>query len=133
MDNNRQNSSQSLRDFRTRIGHYNTLTEALAAAMLKGNLVWRIYDDTREPYDLIEISDFAKKYDQEHPITGTQFYWVAREGGIGMSMGLEFRVNWLFNPMEPGLELDDRVAKMGERMVLEDNVQEALGQQPEQQ
>ena len=33
MDNNRQNSSQSLRDFRTRIGHYNTLTEWLFVPM----------------------------------------------------------------------------------------------------
>ena len=76
MDTNQQNSSQSFKDYKTRIGHYSTLTEALAAAMLKGNLVWRIYDETREPYDLEEISNFAKKYDQEHPITGTQFYWV---------------------------------------------------------
>ena len=56
MDNNQQNASQSLKDYRTRIGHYNTLAEALAAAMLKGNLVWRIYDETREPFDLAPAS-----------------------------------------------------------------------------
>ena len=54
--NNQQNASQSFKDYRTRIGHYNTLAEALAAAMLKGNLVWRIYDETREPFDLAPAS-----------------------------------------------------------------------------
>lgn len=126
MDNKTQNSSQSLQDYKTRIGHYSTLTEALAAAMLKGNLVWRIYDETREPYDLVEIYNFAKKYDHEHPITGTQFYWVSREGAIGISMGLEYRVKWLFIPMEPGLEYDDVVVKMGERMVEVEDVKAAL-------
>ena len=133
MDNNQQNASQSLKDYRTRIGHYNTLAEALAAAMLKGNLVWRIYDETREPFDLVEIYRFAKKYDQEHPITGTQFYWVSREGAIGISMGLEYRVKWLFIPMEEGLERDDLVVKMGERMAEVEEVKGALNPQPVQQ
>ena len=131
MNTNQQNSSQSFQDFKTRIGHYSTLTEALAAAMLKGNLVWRIYDETREPYDLVEIYDFAKKYDQEHPITGTQFYWVSREGAIGISMGLEYRVKWMFIPMEPGLERDDLIEKMGERLVDVEGVKEALGTETE--
>ncbi|MBR1727169.1 MAG: hypothetical protein IJ724_11095, partial [Muribaculaceae bacterium] len=131
MDTNQQNSSQSFKDYKTRIGHYSTLTEALAAAMLKGNLVWRIYDETREPYDLEEISNFAKKYDQEHPITGTQFYWVSREGAIGISMGLEYRVKWLFIPMEPGMELDERVVKMGERMAEVEEVKAALNSEAE--
>ena len=131
MDNKTQNSSQSFQDYKTHIGHYSTLTEALAAAMLKGNLVWRIYDETREPYDLVEIYDFAKKYDQEHPITGTQFYWVSREGAIGISMGLEYRVKWMFIPMEPGLERDDLIEKMGERLVDVEGVKEALGTETE--
>ena len=131
MNTNQQNESQSFQDFKTRIGHYSTLTEALAAAMLKGNLVWRIYDETREPYDLVEIYDFAKKYDQEHPITGTQFYWVSREGAIGISMGLEYRVKWMFIPMEPGLERDDLIEKMGERLVDVEGVKEALGTETE--
>ena len=130
MDNNQQNASQSFQDYRTRIGHYNTLAEALAAAMLKGNLVWRIYDETREPFDLVEIYRFAKKYDQEHPITGTQFYWVSREGAIGISMGLEYRVKWLFIPMEEGLERDDLVVKMGEKMAEVEEVKGALNPQP---
>ena len=131
MDTNQQNVSQSFQDYKTRIGHYNTLKEALAVAMLKGNFVWRIYDETREPYDLVEIYQFAQKYDKEYPITGTQFYWVSREGAIGISMGLEYRVKWLFIPMEEGLERDDLVVKMGEKMVEVEEVKEALSQQTE--
>ena len=126
MNATQQNQTQSFRDFKTRIGHYSTLQEALAAAMLKGNLVWRIYDETREPYDLVEIYNFAKKYDWEHPITGTQFYWVSRDSAIGISMGLEYRVKWLFVPMEPGIEYDELVEKMGERLVEMEEVKDAL-------
>ena len=131
MDTNQQNVSQSFQDYKTRIGHYNTLKEALAAAMLKGNFVWRIYDETREPYDLVEIYQFAQKYDKEYPITGTQFYWVSREGAIGISMGLEYRVKWLFVPMEEGLERDDLVIKMGEKMAEVEEVKGALSSQTE--
>ena len=126
MNTNQQNESQSFQDYKTRIGHYSTLQEALAAAMLKGNFVWRIYDETREPYDLVEIYRFAQKYDQANPITGNQFYWTSREGAIGISMGLEYRVKWLFIPMEPGLERDELVVKMGERMAEVDKVKDAL-------
>ena len=120
MDINQQNESQTFQDYRTRIGHYNSLTDALADAVLRGNLVWRICDETDAPFNLAEIYRFAEKYDKENPITGTEFYRVSREGAIGISMGLEYRVKWLFVPMEPGLERDSIIRDM-EDSLLEDS------------
>ena len=44
MDTNQQNSSQSFKDYKTRIGHYSTLTEELMTAMHERGIgvnVWR--------------------------------------------------------------------------------------------
>ena len=120
MDINQQNDLKTFQDYRTRIGHYNSLTDALADAVLRGNLVWRICDETDAPFNLAEIYRFAEKYDKENPITGTEFYRVSREGAIGISMGLEYRVKWLFVPMEPGLERDSIIRDM-EDSLLEDS------------
>ena len=125
MDTNQQNDSQTFQDYRTRIGHYNSLTDALADAVLRGNLVWRICDGTDTPFNLAEIYRFAEKYDKENPITGTEFYRVTREGAIGISMGLEYRVKWLFVPMEPGLERDAIIHDMGDGLLDDSDFAEA--------
>ena len=80
-------------------GHYRTLTQALAVAMPKC-IIWR---ETGEgtPISVKELYDFARKQDEESPLSPEQFYMVSREGAIGLSPGLEYLTQWIFVPMEP--------------------------------
>lgn len=85
-------------------GHCHYLLQALALAMQRCQ-VWRLAD-TGEAFTLIDIFDFAKAYDEEHPLPEGQFYRTTVEGAIGICLGAEYLTHWLFTPMEPGEERD---------------------------
>ncbi|MBQ9569149.1 MAG: hypothetical protein IJR24_03590 [Alloprevotella sp.] len=106
------------------LGHYETLTEALAIAMAKC-LVWRETDEGT-PYSIKELFAFAQKHDRENPLRPEQFYMVSREGAIGISPGLEWMTVWIFIPMEPCRERDFALRNMLEEYHTETEVEEAL-------
>ena len=77
-------------------GHYLSLLHAFAAAMTRC-VVWR-YADTEDKYNLLQLFNFAKDFDQEHPIKDRSFYMVSAEGAIGVSPGMEYLTKWMFIP-----------------------------------
>ncbi|MBQ8657028.1 MAG: hypothetical protein IJ527_08275 [Prevotella sp.] len=85
-------------------GHFHYLLQALAIAINRCQ-VWRLAE-TRDPFTVTELLEFAKSYDAEHPLPAGHFYMVTREGAIGVSPGVEYLTKWLFTPMEPGRERD---------------------------
>ncbi len=105
-------------------GHYRTLTQALAVAMPKC-IIWR---ETGEgtPISVKELYDFARKQDEESPLSPEQFYMVSREGAIGISPGLEWLTRWMFIPMEPGQEWDFVFRNMQEELQTEAAVEKAI-------
>ena len=105
-------------------GHYHYLMQALAVAM-SHTLVWRLVG-SGTPFTLKELFDFAKQQDEEKELTGTQFYYVSREGAIGLSPGLEYLTQWLFIPMEPGKERDFFLRDMREKLQDEEAVERAI-------
>ncbi|MBR1652391.1 MAG: hypothetical protein IJ692_03255 [Alloprevotella sp.] len=108
------------------LGHYETLTEALAIAMTKC-LVWR---ETEEgtPYSIKELFAYAQKHDRENPLRPEQFYMVSREGAIGISPGLEWLTAWMFIPMEECRERDFALRNMMEELHTESEVEKAIEQ-----
>lgn len=94
------------------LGHFRTLTHALAVAMPKC-IIWR-ETDNGTPVSAKELFDFCQKYDVEHPLREEEFYMVSREGAIGISPGLEWLTQWMFIPMEPCKERDFAFRKMQE-------------------
>ncbi|MBR1594607.1 MAG: hypothetical protein IJ692_03270 [Alloprevotella sp.] len=95
-------------------GHCHYLLQALAIAIARCR-VWRLAA-TGDVFTLIEILDFAKAYDAEHPLPEGQFYRVTREGAIGLCLGVEYVTQWLFTPMEPGAERDALLKELDEKM-----------------
>ena len=95
-------------------GHCHYLLQALALAMQRCQ-VWRLAD-TGDIFTTIEILDFAKVYDAEHPLQGNQFYRVTREGAIGLCMGVEYLTHWVFTPMEPGPMRDALLQDLKEKL-----------------
>lgn len=100
-------------------GHYPYLMQALAVAVSRCQ-VWRLVE-TNDIFTLIEIFNFAKDWDEQHPPKEGQFYIVSIEGAIGLCYQVEWLANWLFTPMEPCAEryalqkeMQDRLAKMAE-------------------
>lgn len=103
-------------EFKFRRGHYDTLMKALLVSLDMGNLIWVSNDSEEKTYDLLDLYQFALSQDSERPLTGTQFYMVSREGAIGLSDGLEFRVRWILIPMEPSKERAYRILQMQEKI-----------------
>ena len=85
-------------------GHCHYLLQALALAMQRCQ-VWRLAA-TGDVFSLMELFDFAKAYDAEHPLPEGQFYRTTVEGAIGLCLEVEYQTKWLFTPMEPGEERD---------------------------
>lgn len=106
------------------LGHYRSLTEALAMAMMQC-VVWRDTDDGTG-YTVKELYEFAKQRDVEHPLEGHQYYMVTREGAIGLSPGLEWLTRWWFIPMENCKERVFMLRNMSEELQDEAAVQEAV-------
>ena len=69
-------------------GHCHYLLQALALAMQRCQ-VWRL-TDTGDVFTLIELFNFAKAYDESHPLDDNQFYRTTVEGAIGLCMGVEY-------------------------------------------
>lgn len=105
-------------------GHYHYLMQALAVAM-SHTMVWRLVG-SGTPFTLKELFDFARQQDEEKELTGTQFYYVSREGAIGLSPGLEYLTQWLFIPMEPCQERDFLIRDMREQLQDEEAVELAV-------
>lgn len=117
MENNSDNNNKmTFEEFKFRRGHYDTLMKALLVSLDMGNLVWVSNDDEKKAYDVLDIYQFALAQDKERPLSGTQFYMVSREGAIGLSDGLEFRVKWILIPMEPSKERAYRILRLQEKI-----------------
>ena len=85
-----------LEAFELQTGPYFSLLHALAAAMTRC-VIWR-YSDTNDKYNVLQLFNFAKDFDQEHPIKDRSFYMVSAEGAIGVSPGVEYLTKWMFLP-----------------------------------
>ncbi len=100
-------------------GHYPYLMQALAVAVSRCQ-VWRM-PETDNIFTVIEIFNFAKEWDEQHPPKEGQFYIVSIEGAIGRCYQAEWLATWLFIPMEPCAErsvllkdMQEQLAKMAE-------------------
>ena len=91
-----ENQQLTLEAFELQTGHYFSLMHALATAMTRC-VVWR-YADTQDKYNVLQLFNFAKDFDAEHPIKDRSFYMVSSEGAIGVSPGLEYLTKWMFIP-----------------------------------
>ena len=120
----KRNREYSERAFWT--GHYHFLMQALAVAMSRC-LVWRLVG-VGTPYTLKDLFDFAKIQDEEHELNDPHFYFVSREGAIGLSPGLEYLTQWLFIPMEPGRERDFFLRDLREKLQEEEAAEMAVNQ-----
>lgn len=96
------------------VRHRSTLADALTLAM-EQCLVWREVG-SRKPFSAKELYLFALWHDEEHPLTGHQYYMVTREGAIGISPGLEWLTTWMFVPMEDCRERDFIMLKMRDEL-----------------
>ena len=85
-----------LETFELQTGHYLSLQHALSAAMTRC-VIW-CYAGTEDKYDVLQLFNFAKDFDQEHPIKDRSFYMVSAEGAIGVSPGMEYLTKWMFIP-----------------------------------
>ena len=65
---------------------------------------------------MVEIFNFAKDWDEQHPPKESEFYLVSVEGAIGLCCHVEYMVKWLFIPMEPGTERDALVQEMEQQL-----------------
>ncbi len=91
-------------------GHYPYMTQAFVIA---ANRVpaWRLASDGT-PCSSLEVLGFAQHYDETHPRKedDRSFFYVTLEGAIGYSAsGVEYQIEWIFLPMEPGAERDTLV------------------------
>lgn len=92
-------------------GQYTYMMQAVLVAV---NLckVWRTDDDTREPYSIQQLAEYARQCDTYAPLVEGQYYVVTREGAIGLCPGLEYETEWLFVPMEPCPLLDEMLREL---------------------
>lgn len=95
-------------------GHYPYLLQALIVAQEQCQ-VWRL-THSDDVFTLLELLNFAKDWDEQHPLKEGDFYLVSVEGAIGQCHYVEYSVNWLFTPMEPCPERDALMEKMQQRM-----------------
>ena len=104
--------------------HTLSLTHALAIAMTRC-IVWREAEEGT-PYSAKELTEFAKRLDEEHLLEEPKFYMVSRDGAIGISSGTEWQTRWMFVPMEDCKERDFMVLKMREDLKVESAVRAAV-------
>ncbi|MBR0045669.1 MAG: hypothetical protein IJP75_02125 [Bacteroidaceae bacterium] len=95
-------------------GHYPYLMQALTVAMSRCQ-VWRLVNSD-EVFTLVEVFNFAKDWDEQHPPKEGEFYLVSVEGAIGLCCHVEYTVKWLFTPMEPGAERDALLQDMQQQL-----------------
>ena len=104
-------------------GHCHYLLQALALAMQRCQ-VWRL-TETGDVFTILEMFDFAKSYDQEHPLKEGEFYRTTLEGAIGLCLHVEYQTHWLFTPMEPGPLRDALLKELQARMDAAELMQKA--------
>lgn len=117
MDTQTQSQSDQNREWAEEAfwtGHCHYLMQALALAMQRCQ-VWRLAK-TGDVFTLIELFEFAKAYDTEHPLSEGQFYRTTVEGAIGLCLEVEYLTKWLFIPMEPGEERDALLQELKGKM-----------------
>lgn len=117
MENNGQEIQDQNREWAEEAfwtGHCHYLMQALALAMQRCQ-VWRLVD-TGDVFTLMELFEFAKAYDAEHPLSEGQFYRTTVEGAIGLCLKVEYLTKWLFTPMEPGKERDALLLELKGKM-----------------
>ena len=127
MDENKVTPAEAKKAYFT--GHYPYMTQAFVIA---ANRVpaWRLASDGT-PCSSWDVLGFAKNYDEEHlrKEGDRSFFFVTLEGAIGFCpTGVEYQVNWIFFPMEPGAERDALVQKSldtFEKAVAEEEKKEA--------
>lgn len=124
MDNEREKRNREYAEEAIWTGHFHYMMQALAVAMSR-TFVWRLVEEGT-PFTLKDLFEFAKVQDEEHELTGMQYYMVSREGAIGLSPGLEYLTQWLFIPMEPCKERDFYIRDMQEQLQDEAAVEEAV-------
>ncbi len=95
-------------------GHYPYLMQALTVAVSRCQ-VWRLANSD-EVFTLVEVFNFAKDWDEQHPPKESEFYLVSVEGAIGLCCYVEYTVKWLFIPMEPGAERDALMQDMQQQL-----------------
>ena len=95
-------------------GHYPYLMQALVMAV-SSCVVWRLVDSD-DIFTMIDVFNFAKQWDEEHPLKNGEFYLVSAEGAIGISPGAEWLTKWLFIPMEAGAERDEFLQKLQKQL-----------------
>ena len=110
MDQNKVTPEEAKKAYLT--GHFPYMTQAFVMA---ANRVpaWRLASDGT-PCSSWEVLAFAQRYDEEHPRAedDRSFFYVTLEGAIGYSAsGVEYQIDWVFLPMEPGAERDALVQK----------------------
>ena len=124
MDPEKVKKNQEYAELAFWTGHYHYMMQALAVAMCH-TMVWRLVGDGT-PFTLKELFEFARDYDEEHEIEDPFFYYVSREGAIGLSPGLEYLTEWMFVPMEPCQERDFLLRDLQERLQEEAAAEEAV-------
>ena len=97
-------------------GHFPYLMQALAIAISRCQ-VWRQADNEQNIFTLIELFNFAKDWDEQHPPKEGEFYLVSIEGAIGLCYEVEYSVHWLFTPMEPGPQRDQLLEQMQQALI----------------
>ena len=106
--------------------HAQSFMHALGIAMMRA-VAWREID-TGKAFSPKDLYDFAKKYDEEHPLDEYYYYMVSREGAIGISPGLEWLTEWMFIPMEECEERDFLLKRMTEELQDEKKMADTLEQ-----
>lgn len=117
MENNRQEIQDQNHEWAEEAfwtGHCHYMMQALALAMQRCQ-VWRLAK-TGKVFTLVDLFEFAKAYDTEHPLSEGQFYRTTVEGAIGLCLEVEYLTKWLFIPMEPGEERDALLLELKGRM-----------------
>lgn len=95
-------------------GHYPYMLQALVVAQDRCQ-VWRM-TNSDDVFTIIELFNFAKDWDEQHPPKDGEFYLVSAEGAIGLCRWVEYSVLWLFTPMEPCPERDELLKDMVARL-----------------
>lgn len=106
--------------------HAQSFMHALGVAMMRA-VAWR-ETDTGKAFSPKDLYNFAKKYDEEHPLDEYYYYMVSREGAIGISPGLEWLTEWMFIPMEDCKERDFLIMRMKEELREELELENSLEQ-----
>ncbi|MBO4870926.1 MAG: hypothetical protein J5565_02950 [Muribaculaceae bacterium] len=92
-------------------GQYPYMMQAVVVAVSLCK-AWRADDQTREPYSVLQLAEYARLCDSQAPLVEGQYYVVTREGAIGLCPGQDYLTEWLFVPMEPCPQRDEMMRQL---------------------